>query len=106
MAKWSEWVGENCFTVGSDGSISKCIFPPKPKMPVHQSTDCILQHTEDFYRKRLMEAYKQLQESKQKQKQKAEESEEDKAQRLLSPDIVGVKNDLAFDQYCLSHNYK
>ena len=28
------------------------------------------------------------------------------AQRLLSSNIVGVKNDSAFDQYRLSHNYK
>ena len=106
MKQWSGWVGENCFTEGSNVSLAKFIFGPKPKHHAHQAADCIITHTEEVYRKRATEAHKHLQESKQKRKQNAEETDENLAQRLLSSDIVGVKNDSSFDQYCLSHNYE
>ena len=70
MMQWSGWVGENCFTDCSNAALSKCVFGPKPKMHMHQYADCIIQHTEEVYRKRTTEAYKQLQVSKQKQKPK------------------------------------
>ena len=65
MTKWSGWVGENCFTEGSDSSLEKCIFGPKPKHHVHQAADCIITHTEEVFNKRETEAHKYLQESKQ-----------------------------------------
>ena len=49
MTKWSGWVGENCFTEESNGSLSKCMFVPKPKMPVHQYADYCIQHIEEVY---------------------------------------------------------
>ena len=65
MTKWSSWVQENCFTESSNAALSKCVFGPKPKMHVHQYVDCIIQHTEEVYRKRTTEAFKQIQASKQ-----------------------------------------
>ena len=50
MMKWSGWVGENCFTKSSNAALSECVFSPKPKMHVHQSADCIIQHAEEVYR--------------------------------------------------------
>ena len=91
MKQWSGWVGENCFTEGSNGSLAIFIFGPKPKHHIHQAADCIITHIEEVYRKRATEAHKHLQESKQKQKRNAEESEENLGQRLSSSDIVGVK---------------
>ena len=45
MIKWYGWVGENCFTNSSNMALSKCVFGPKSKMHVHQSANCIIQHT-------------------------------------------------------------
>ena len=45
MTKWSGWVGGNCFTEGSNGSLAKCIFGPKPKHRLHQVGDCVITHT-------------------------------------------------------------
>ena len=45
MTKWSGWVGENCFTEGSNGSLTTCIFGPKPKHRLHQVGDCVITHT-------------------------------------------------------------
>ena len=106
MTKWSGWVGENCFTESSNASLSKCPFGPKPKMHLHQSTDCIMQHTEETYRKRTTEAFKGLHARKQKPKRKSDDTVEKAAQRLLSSDIIEVKNDSAFNEYALASNYK
>ena len=46
MAQWSGWVSENCFTEGSSGSLSRCLFGPKTKHRLHQAADCIITHTE------------------------------------------------------------
>ena len=45
MTQWSGCVSENCFTEGSNGSLARYIFGPKPKHRVHQAADCIITHT-------------------------------------------------------------
>ena len=35
MTQWSSWVSKNCFTEGSNGSLAKGTFGPKPKHQVH-----------------------------------------------------------------------
>ena len=106
MTKLSGWVGENCFTEGSNGSLAKCIFGPKPKHPLHQAGDCIITHTEEVFRKVGTEAHKLLQKTRQKRRTTEDESDDNDAQRQLSTDILGVKNNSAFAEYRLSLNYK
>ena len=72
---------------------------------MHQAADCVITHTEEVFCKIGTEARKELQERRQKPNGKADESDENKAQQKLSPDIVGVKNYSAFDDYRLSLNY-
>ena len=104
MTKWSGWVGKNYFTEESNGSLAKCIFGPKPKHLLHQARDCIITHTEEVFQKVGTEAHKQLHKTRQKRQNTSDESDENEAQRQLSPDIVGVKNNSAFSEYCLSLN--
>ena len=61
MGQWSGWVSENCFTEGSNGSLSRDMFGPKPKHRLHQAADCIITHTEEMYRKVGTEAHKIVQ---------------------------------------------
>ena len=105
MKQWSGWVGRTASLRAVTVPLPN-VFGPKPKHHVHQAANCIITHTEEVYQTRATEAHTHLQESKQKRKQNAEETDENLAQRLFSSDIVGVKNDSAFDQYRLSHNYK
>ena len=95
MTKWSGWVGKNCFTEGSNGSLAKCIFGPKPKHRLHQAGDCIITRTEEVFRKVGTEAHKQLQKTRQKRLTTADESDDNDAQQQLSTDILGVKNNSA-----------
>ena len=106
MTKWSGWVGKNCFTEGSNGSLAKCIFGPKPKHRLHQVGDYIITHTEEVFRKVGTEAHKELRETREKRQHTADKSDENEAQRQLSPDILGVENNSAFAEYRLSLNYK
>ena len=84
----------------------KCVFGTKIKMRLHQSIECIIQHTEETYQKRKTGAYKQLESKKQNPNGKSDDSREKEVQRLLSPNIVEGRNDSDFDQHRLSRRYK
>ena len=75
-------------------------------MRLHQSIECIIQHTEEIYQKRKTESYKQLESKKKNPNGKSDDSREKEVQRLLSPNIVEGRNDSNFDQHHLSRSYK
>ena len=107
MGQWSGWVSENCFTEGSNGSLAKDTFGPKPKHRLHQAADCVITHTDEVYRKVGTEAHKIVQQKRQPRRNKAEIiTDTDRPKMILSADIIPKKNDQAFEQYSLAFQYK
>ena len=96
MTQWSGWVGKNYFTEGSNGSLARCVFGPKPKHRLHQAADCIITHTEEVFCKVNTEAHKNLQQRRQPRQNKTEESDSENAERQLSGEIIPLKSESSF----------
>ena len=100
--KFWGWVDENCFTEGSNASLSRDVLGPKPKHKLHQAADCIIQHTESTFNKVTTGAINEFSSRKIKKKN---ESADDVVARELSATIIESKLDLAMEQYMLSGSY-